>query len=69
MFCLCLSEEPFKAYEAEYTELMRRLELSRINGVVFVTGDTDNAELLVENRDHGYPLHELQVPGLSPEVI
>ena len=62
-----VSEEPFKAYEAEYTELMRRLELSRINGVVFVTGDTNNAELLVENRDNGYPLHELQVPGLSPE--
>ena len=48
---------------------MRRLHLSRINGVVFITGDTDETELIKENREHAYPLYELKFPGLSPEGL
>lgn len=59
--------EPFKAYTKEYDELMDRLHLSRINGVVFVTGDTDNTELLTESRDNAYPLYEMQFPALSAD--
>jgi len=60
-------DEPFQDYSDEYDELMRRLHLSRINGVVFITGDTDKTELLKEERKHAYPLYELKFPGLSPE--
>ena len=60
-------DEPFTDYVEEYEELMRRLHLSRINGVVFVTGDTDDTELLKEEREYGYPLYELKFPGLSAD--
>lgn len=60
-----LDEEPLTAYTEEYEELMRRLHLSRINGVVFLTGDTDSVELLKEEREYAYPLYELKYPGLS----
>lgn len=62
-------DEPLQDYSEEYEELMRRLHLSRINGVVFITGDTDKTELLKENREHAYPLYELKFPGLSPEGL
>ena len=58
-------DEPFTDYAEEYEELMRRLHLSRINGVVFITGDTNDTELLKEERPHAYPLYELKFPGLS----
>jgi hypothetical protein len=58
--------EPFDAYTHEQEELMRRLHLSRINGVVFITGDTNETELIKEERDYAYPLYELKFPGLSP---
>lgn len=58
-------EEPFTAYTEEYEELMRRLHLSRINGIVFINGDTGETELLKEEREHAYPLYELKFPGLS----
>jgi hypothetical protein len=60
-------DEPFTDYIEEYEELIRRLHLSRINGVVFVTGDTDDTELLKEEREHAYPLYELKFPGLSAD--
>jgi len=45
--------------------LMRRLHLSRINGVVLLSGDTFDIKLLKEDRDNAYPLYELKFPGLS----
>ena len=62
-------DEPFKDYSKEYEEFMRRLHLSRINGVVFITGDTDKTELIKEDREHAYPLYELKFPGLSPRGL
>lgn len=62
-------ENPFQDYSKEYQELMRRLHLSRINGVVFITGDTDKTELLKDDREYAYPLYELKFPGLSPEGL
>ena len=62
-------DEPFQDYSKEYEEFMRRLHLSRINGVVFITGDTDKTELIIEDRKHAYPLYELKFPGLSPEGL
>ena len=62
-------DEPFKDYSKEYEEFMTRLHLSRINGVVFITGDTDKTELIKEDREHAYPLYELKFPGLSPEGL
>ena len=57
--------EPFTDYTQEYDELMRRLHLSRINGVVLLSGDTFETELLKEEREFAYPLYELKFPGLS----
>ena len=58
-------EETFSAYTEEYEEFMRRLHLSRIDGVVLLSGDTFETELLKEERDYAYPLYELKFPGLS----
>ena len=58
-------ETPFTDYTEEYDELIRRLHLSRINGIVFITGDTFETELLKEEREFAYPLYELKFPGLS----
>ncbi|MEZ7838338.1 MAG: hypothetical protein QMC03_01860 [Flavobacteriales bacterium] len=58
-------EEPFVDYTEEHEELMRRIHLSRINGVVLLSGDTFETELLKEDREHAYPLYELKFPGLS----
>ena len=58
--------EPFESYTQEHDELMRRLHLSRINGIIFITGDTKEAELIKEERKYAYPLYELKFPGLSP---
>lgn len=58
-------EEPFVDYTEEHEELMRRLHLSRINGVVLLSGDTFDTELLKEDRENAYPLYELKFPGLS----
>lgn len=58
-------DEPFVDYSEEYDELMRRLHLSRINGVVLLSGDTFETELLKEERKYAYPLYELKFPGLS----
>lgn len=58
-------DEPFVDYTEEHEELMRRLHLSHIDGVIFVTGDTFETELLKEEREYAYPLYELKVPGLS----
>lgn len=60
-------DEPFTAYEAEHQELMRRLHLSRINGVVFLTSDAIGVDLVKKDREHAYPLYELQIPGLSED--
>jgi hypothetical protein len=58
-------ETPFTDYSEEYDELIRRLHLSRINGIVFITGDTFETELIKEEREFAYPLYELKFPGLS----
>lgn len=58
-------DEPFVDYTAEHEELMRRLHLSHIDGVIFVSGDTFETELLKEEREYAYPLYELKIPGLS----
>ena len=58
-------DEPFRDYTEEHEELMRRLHLSRINGVVLLSGDSFETELLKEERDYAYPLYELKFPGLS----
>ena len=58
-------EEPFTDYSEEHEELMRRLHLSRINGVVLLSGDTFETELLIKDREYAYPLYELKFPGLS----
>ena len=62
-------DEPFQDYSKEYEEFMRRLHLSRINGVVFITGDTDKTELIKQDRENAYPLYELKFPGLSTEGL
>lgn len=62
-------DEPFQDYSKEYEEFMRRLHLSRINGVLFITGDTDKTQLIKEDRKNAYPLYELKFPGLSPEGL
>ena len=61
-----IDKEAFMKYTEEYEELMRRLHLSRINGVIFITADSDEINFLKEERPHAYPLYELQFPGLSP---
>ena len=48
----------FKITQKEYEEFMRRLHLSRINGVVFITGDQIN-RTKKKIRKHAYPLYEL----------
>jgi alkaline phosphatase D len=58
-------EESFKFYTSEHSELMKRLHLSRIDGVIFITGDTYESKLLKEDRSNAYPLYELKFPGLS----
>ena len=60
-------QEPFKNYTQEYEELMRRLHLSRINGIIFITSDTKETALIKEERDYAYPMYELKFPGLSPK--
>ena len=58
-------DEPFTDYTEEHAELMRRLHLSRIDGVLFITSDTNDIDLLKEDRENAYPLYELKFPGLS----
>ena len=58
-------DEPLVDYTEEHEELLRRLHLSRINGVVILSGDTFETELVVEEREFAYPLYELKFPGLS----
>jgi alkaline phosphatase D len=62
-------DEPFTDYTEEHAELMRRLHLSRIDGVVFVTSDTYDIDLLKEERENAYPLYELKFPGMSIDGI
>lgn len=51
--------ESFRRYTREYQELMNFIQESRINGVLFLTGDRHFTELQRWKPDKGYPLYDL----------
>ena len=52
--CLC-------HYGNEYTQLMRFLSDSRINGVIFFSGDRHHSEIIRQDRGDLYPLYDVTV--------
>lgn len=55
-------------YPVEYNELLNFVELEKINGVVFLTGDRHHSEVLKHNIPNGYPLYEFLNSALTSGV-
>ncbi|NOT37049.1 MAG: alkaline phosphatase family protein [Saprospiraceae bacterium] len=55
-------------YPAEYKELMEFLQYSKVNGVVFLTGDIHFSEINKLERDSLYPIYDVTVSPLTSGV-
>jgi alkaline phosphatase D len=54
-----------QSYPAEYQELMAFLNIEKINGVLFLTGDRHHTEVIKLNREGSYPLYDITVSPLT----
>ncbi len=59
----CLSHFPI-----EKNELMEFLESSKVNGVLFLTGDRHMSEIIKQERDSLYPLYDITVSSLTAGI-
>ncbi len=57
--------DKLKDFPAEYEELMNFLTESKINGVMFITGDRHHTEIIRQERPGTYPLYDLTVSPLT----
>ncbi len=55
----------FRKFPAEYNELMSFLNIEKINGVMFLTGDRHHTEVIKKERDNLYPLYDITVSPLT----
>ena len=52
-------------FPVEYQELMNFLKENKINGVLFVTGDSHHSEIIKVDRPGTYPLYDITVSPLT----
>lgn len=57
--------EGWRNFPQERQEFIDWLTLSKINGVVFLSGDRHHTELLAMQRENAYPLYELTCSPLT----
>lgn len=55
----------FRHYPVEYNKLMKFIADSKINGVLFVTGDRHHSEIIKVERTNAYPLFDITVSPLT----
>lgn len=48
-------------FPADYEYLLQMLDVNRISGVVFLTGDRHHSEIIKVDRRNSYPLHDVTV--------
>ena len=58
----------FRHFPAEYNELMKFIEMNRIKGILFLTGDRHHSEIIKLDRTNTYPLFDLTVSPLTSGV-
>ncbi len=57
--------ENYANYELERQWILDQLELEKINGVIFLSGDRHSTELDIMPREKSYPLHEFTISSLT----
>ncbi len=57
--------ENYANYEAERQWILDQLELEKISGVIFLSGDRHSTELDIMPREKSYPLHEFTISSLT----
>jgi alkaline phosphatase D len=60
--------ESMKHYPYEYNQLLQFIDNSKINGVVFLTGDRHHSEVIQMNRANAYPLYDVTVSPYTSGV-
>jgi alkaline phosphatase D len=55
----------FRKFPVEYNELMGFLNIEKINGVLFFTGDRHHSEIIKITRNNSYPLYDITCSPLS----
>lgn len=53
--------ENYANYESERQWILNQLELEKISGVIFLSGDRHSSELDIMPREKSYPLHEFTI--------
>jgi alkaline phosphatase D len=56
-------------YPAEYYELVNFLTNSKINGVLFLTGDRHHTEVIKVDRPGTYPLYDITISSLTAGTV
>ncbi len=59
------SYDNMRDFPVEYQELLDFLEIQKIEGVVFLTGDRHHSEILKVNRQGSYPLYDITISPLT----
>jgi alkaline phosphatase D len=57
--------DAFRKFPAEYLELMQFLQIEKIKGVLFFTGDRHHTEVIKVNRAGTYPLYDITISPLT----
>ncbi len=55
----------FRKFPAEYNEMMSFLNVEKIKGVIFLTGDRHHTEVIKKERAGTYPLYDITVSPLT----
>ncbi|HRI35478.1 MAG TPA: alkaline phosphatase D family protein, partial [Saprospiraceae bacterium] len=58
----------FYNYPVEYNDLMNFLNVHKINGVIFLTGDKHHSEIIKKDREMAYPLYDVTVSSLTAGI-
>ena len=58
----------FKHFSYEYNELMNFIRQSKIEGIVFLTGDRHHSEIIKTLRDGAYPLFDITSSPLTSGI-
>lgn len=58
----------FKHFSYEYNELMNFIKQSKIEGIIFLTGDRHHSEIIKTQREGAYPLYDITSSPLTSGI-
>ena len=62
------TNDSWMQYPSELTELLEFIQQHKISGVIFLSGDKHNSEILALKRENAYPLYDITLSSLTAGV-